>query len=120
MKVLGEDLIEVFNASFPSGHLPPSLRRASITLLLKKGDRLDPKIWRPISLLNSDYKILARILAGRLSKVLQLLIHPDQTCGVQGRYIGENIVLLNRRCSPLYIGPEHHTCLLYTSDAADE
>ena len=63
-KVLGEDLIEVFNASFSSGHLPPSLRRALITLLFKKGDRLDPKNWRPISLLNSDYKILARILAG--------------------------------------------------------
>ena len=81
-KVLGENLIEVFNASFSSGHLPPSLRRALITLLFKKGDRLDPKNWRPISLLNSDYKILARILAGRLSKVLQLLIHPDQSCGV--------------------------------------
>ena len=94
-KVLGEDLIEVFNASFSSDHLPPSLRRALITLLFKKGDRLDPKNWRPNSLLNSDYKILARILAGRLSKVLQLLIHPDQSCGVQGRYIGENIVLLN-------------------------
>ena len=87
-KVLGEDLIEVFNASFPSGHLPPSLRRALITLLYKKRDRLDPKNWHPISLLNSDYKILVRILAGRLSKVLQLLIHPDQSCGVQGRYIG--------------------------------
>ena len=91
-KVLGEDLIEVFNASFSSGHLPPSLRRALITLLFKKGDRLDPKNWRPISLLNSDYKILARILAGRLSKVLQLLIHPDQSSSVQGRYIGENSV----------------------------
>ena len=84
-KVLGEDLIEVFNASFSSGHLPPSLRRALITLLFKKGDRLDPKNWRPISLLNSDYKILARILAGRLPKFLQLLIHPDQSCDVQGR-----------------------------------
>ena len=93
--VLGEDLVEVFNASFSSGHLPPSLRRALITLLFKKGDRLDPKNWRPISLLNSDYKILARILTGRLSRVLQILIHPDQSCGVQGRYIGENIVLLN-------------------------
>ena len=56
---------------------------------------MDPKNWRPISLLNSDYKILARILAGSLSKVLQLLIHLDQSCGVQGRYIGENIVFLN-------------------------
>ena len=30
-----------------------------------------------------------------MSSVLQLLIHTDQSCGVQGQYIGENIVLLN-------------------------
>ena len=82
--VLGEDLVEDFNPSFSSGHLPLSLRRALITLLFKKGDRLHPKNWRPISLLSSDYKVLARIIAGRLSRVLQILIHPDQSCGVQG------------------------------------
>ena len=93
--VLGEELVEVFNASFSSGHLPPSMRRALITLVFKKGDHLDPKNLRPISLLNSDYKILARIPARRLSRVLQVFIHPYQSCGVQGRYIGETCVLLN-------------------------
>lgn len=44
-------------------------------------------------MLNVDYKLCARTLAGRLHK-LQLVIHPDQTCEVHGRYIGENVALL--------------------------
>ena len=40
------------------------------------------------------YKLCARTLAGRLLKVLHLVIAPDQTCGVPGRYIGENVAFL--------------------------
>ena len=49
---------------------------------------------RPISLLNVDYKLCARALAGRLLKVLHHVILPDQTCGVKGRFIGENVAFL--------------------------
>ena len=41
-----------------------------------------------------DYKILSKILAERLKKVLPFIIHPDQRGGVQGRCIGENIRLI--------------------------
>ena len=55
--VLGSDLVETLNSSFHSGLLSRSQRRCVISLSYKKGDRLDPKNWRPISLLNVDYKI---------------------------------------------------------------
>lgn len=55
--VLGSDLVEVFNASFDSGSLPLSQRGALISLIFKKGNRLEHKNWRPISLLNVDYKL---------------------------------------------------------------
>ena len=63
-------------------------------VVVSSGDRLDPKNWRPISLLNVDYKLAARVIAGRLLKVIHLVVEKDQTCGVPGRYIGENGSLL--------------------------
>ena len=91
---LGPDLVEVLNSSMDTGALPLSQRTALISLIFKKGDRAEHKNWRPISLLNADYKICARTLAGRLLTVLHHVIAPDQTCGVRGRFIGENVALL--------------------------
>ena len=63
-------------------------------MLFKKGDRLNPANWRPIALLNVDYKICARALAARLLKVIHYVVGPDQTCGVPCRFIGDNVALL--------------------------
>ena len=65
-----------------------------ISLSFKKGDCLDPRNWHPITLLNVDYKLAARVIAGRLLKVFHLVVDKDQTCGVPGRFIGENVALL--------------------------
>ena len=92
--ILGSDLVDVLNSCVDSGCLSLSQRRGVISLSFKKGDRLDPKNWRPISLLNVDYKLAARVIAGRLLKVIHLVVDKDQTCGVPGRYIGENVALL--------------------------
>ncbi len=72
--ILGEDLLAVFNESLIKGFLPLSCRRAVITLLPKKGDLQNIKNWRPVSLLCSEYKILSKVLATRLSKVVGKVI----------------------------------------------
>jgi len=92
--VLGSDLVSVLNSCLDSGCLSLSQRRGIISLSFKKGDRLDPRNWRPITLLNVDYKLAARVIAGRLLKVIHLVVDKDQTCGVPGRFIGENVALL--------------------------
>ena len=92
--LLGADLVEVLNTCYWSGRLSPSQRSGVISLSFKKGDRLDPKNWRPISLLGVDYKIASRAIAGRLLKVIEHVVAPEQTCGVPGRYIGENAAFL--------------------------
>ena len=84
----------MLNSCFRSGSLGLSQRRGIITLSFKKGDRLDPRNWRPITLLNVDYKIASRVIAGRLLKVIHLVVSSDQTCGVPGRFIGENVSFL--------------------------
>ena len=50
--------------------------------------------WRPLSLLNVDYKIATKAIAHRISKILPTIVKEDQTGYVQGRYIGQNIRLI--------------------------
>ncbi len=49
--------------------------------------------YRPITLLNSDYKIMTRILAMRLAVVAPRIIHPDQAGFVPGHQIFDHIKL---------------------------
>ena len=80
------------NLAFEKGLLSLSQRQGTITLLPKKGkDCLYLKNWRPISLLNADYKLISKTIALRIKSVLLKLIHSDQSGFVPGRYIGENI-----------------------------
>ena len=84
---VGDDFIAVSNDAFEKGLLTVSQRRGMIVLLFKKGDNLNLKNWRPISLLNIDYKIITKCLANRLRKVVHVIINPEQTCSVPGRSI---------------------------------
>ena len=65
-----------------------------LSLLYKKGDPKNLENWRPLTLLNQDYKIATRCLAQRLQKLLPLIIHTDQQGYIQNRYIGFNIRLI--------------------------
>ena len=55
-------------------------KNAVITLIPKDGDLELLKSWRPISLLCSDVKIVAKILANRLKPCMPDLISEDQYC----------------------------------------
>lgn len=89
---IADMLIASFNFSFEQGMLSLSQRNGVITLLPKK-DR-DPtfvKNHRPISLVTTDYKLIAKTMANRLKLVLNDLIHEDQNGFMKGRNIGCNI-----------------------------
>ena len=93
--LIGKDLLNSYNDSFHKGSLSISQKRGSITLIPKGDVNLtDLKNWRPITLLNVDYKILSKVLAKRMELLLPKLIHTDQTGFINGRYIGQNIRLL--------------------------
>ncbi len=72
------------------------IQRQSVISCLPKGEkpRQYLKNWRPISLLNVDYKMLSAALANRLKTVLPEIISSTQKGFLQGRYIGENTRLV--------------------------
>ena len=87
-----ELVLESFYFAYDLGELSIDQKRGVIKLLPKKDKILKfLKNWRPISLLNTDYKILAHVLASRLQMVLPDIIHPDQNGYLKGRFIGCNI-----------------------------
>ena len=79
-KDIADYVVASINYAFEKGALSISQKRGIITLLPKKGkpsDRLNNL--RPISLLNTDYKIASKALAKRLEKVLPDIIRENQT-----------------------------------------
>ena len=89
-------LTDMFNHWFAQGAIPGSVTKGVITLL-KKGGR---HVWeglddyRPITLLNTELKILSRVLANRLQLIISDLIGPKQTFAVKGRSIQDNLHLI--------------------------
>ena len=68
-----------------------------VITLLKKGGRhigSDLDDYRPITLLNTELKILARVLANCLQLVISNLIGPEQNYAVKGRSIQDNLHLV--------------------------
>lgn len=90
--VLGPLLVEIVSEIQKAQIMPNSMRRGIITLIYKKkGDKKLLKNWRPITLLNVDYKIISKTLASRLKLVLDKVISKEQTCSVPGRDISDTI-----------------------------
>ena len=89
-------LTDMFNHWFAQGAIPGSVTKGVVTLL-KKGGR---HVWeglddyRPITLLNTELKILARVLANRLQLVISDLIGPEQTFAVKRRSTQDNLYLI--------------------------
>ena len=75
-----------FNSTFENGNLSSSQRKTVITLIHKGKDlaRDNLKNWRPISLTNSDYKLLVKCLALRSGDVINDVVSGDQVGYIKG------------------------------------
>ena len=85
-------LFETIQYSFVTGQLFRSTIRGTITMIPKKNrDACFIKNLRPITLLNTDYKLIEKVIANRIKPLLQGLIHQDQKGFLSNRRIGSNI-----------------------------
>lgn len=83
----------VIDESLRRQTLPTSATKSVVSLLPKKGDLLSIENWRPISVLTTDYKIIAKAVSTRLSQVISTIVDPDQSYAVPGRTIYDNLHL---------------------------
>ena len=83
----------MFKHILERGSLTPSQGKAAIRLIPKTPDAQRLSEYRPISLLNCDYKLMASVLAIRLRRTLPATIGPHQKGGVPGRFIIDNLCL---------------------------
>ena len=88
------NLFEVIKEAATDGWSHTS-RRGIIALIEKaQKDPLWIDHWRPLNLLNVDFKIMGKILANRLNKITAICINDDQVGFVQKRHISENLMEL--------------------------
>ncbi len=69
------------------------INKGMITFIPKSGDHSKLGNWRPITLLGSTYKIVAKMLAMKIQTSLPLIIKSNQTSFVEGKNILDNTFL---------------------------
>uniref|UniRef100_A0A2N9EUT4 Uncharacterized protein n=1 Tax=Fagus sylvatica TaxID=28930 RepID=A0A2N9EUT4_FAGSY len=93
--VLEEDILGFFEEFYAEGTFACSLNATFVTLIPKKQSAMNIKDFRPISLIGSVYKILAKVLANRLRKVLDGLVSESQNAFVGGRQMLDSVLIAN-------------------------
>jgi hypothetical protein len=96
-EVVGQPLVDAFNYVFsdPQRRLTERQRLGLIILIYKGGGRprADPASYRPITLLNADLKIVAKVMVLRFGPAMDTVIDSTQTAFVPGRDIADNVLL---------------------------
>jgi len=91
--MVGDTVVSVALDFLNSGQMLPVLNHTHIVLIPKVKNPVKMSDFRPISLCNAMYKIIAKVLANRLKQILPHIIAPTQSAFVPGRLITDNILV---------------------------
>ncbi|GJW43033.1 RNA-directed DNA polymerase, eukaryota, reverse transcriptase zinc-binding domain protein [Tanacetum coccineum] len=97
--IIQYDVVNAVKEFFSSSKFPPGSNSSFITLIPKSLDAKMVKDFRPISLIGSFYKIVAKILSNRLCIVMPDLISDVQTAFISKRQILDGPFILNELIS---------------------
>ena len=89
------EVMTIFKDFLVFGKFVKSLNSTFIVMVPKKERADDFKDFRPISLVGSLYKLIAKVLANRLKKVMSRLVNKAQNAFVEGRQILDASLVAN-------------------------
>jgi hypothetical protein len=92
---LHSDIMDFVDLFFKERKIPRGCNTSFITLIPKVDNPFLISDYRPISLINVQYKIIAKILANRLALVVDKLVNPVQSAFIGGRQILDGPLILN-------------------------
>ncbi|CAA7042279.1 unnamed protein product [Microthlaspi erraticum] len=92
-EIIGPQIIAAVQTFFSSAFMPTSLNSTTLVLIPKRRGADDLKDFRPISCLNTVYKLITRLISERLKKILPQIILADQTAFIKDRLLLENVLL---------------------------
>ncbi|GJZ63745.1 putative RNA-directed DNA polymerase, eukaryota, reverse transcriptase zinc-binding domain protein, partial [Tanacetum coccineum] len=78
-----------------SGNIANGCNPSFVVLIPKKGNPLGFSDYRPISLIGCVYKVISKLLASRLAKVIDTIIGPNQSSFIKGRQILDGCLIVN-------------------------
>ena len=114
----GKDVIKLVSDFYNNAHLQPELNMTHIAMIPKINNPMTPKDYRPISLCNVVYKIIAKSLAERIKSHLPHIIHPSQTAFIKGRHIASNIIIAQEILHSFNLKNWKHKAFLLKVDLA--
>lgn len=91
--VIGPEVTEAILEFFESGSLLKQWNSATLVLIPKIPNASSTTDFRPISCLNTVYKVISKLLASRLIAILPLMISKAQSAFLPGRLLAENVLL---------------------------
>ncbi|XP_071731598.1 uncharacterized protein [Rutidosis leptorrhynchoides] len=93
--IIKEDVLNAISWFWEKGEFSKGCNASFVTLSPKKSDPITLSDYRPISLISSYYKIVAKILSNRLRKVIPKLIGSEQSAFLRERYILDGVLIAN-------------------------
>ena len=88
-----EDVINLVTKCFTKGCIPDHINQTYISLIPKVPNVTSMSQLRPISLCNTVYKVISKMIVQRLRNLLPKVVSPNQVAFVPSRQIQDNIII---------------------------